>query len=65
VSLRRRADGSQAVFPHFVMDRAKPGMLTVNQAGERFVGKHLLPPVRPGHAAGPCAQSGHPGLPGV
>ncbi|MDO8769801.1 MAG: FAD-dependent oxidoreductase [Burkholderiaceae bacterium] len=37
VSIRKRADGSQAVFPHFVMDRAKPGMLTVNQAGERFV----------------------------
>jgi succinate dehydrogenase/fumarate reductase flavoprotein subunit len=37
VSLRRRADGSTAVFPHFVMDRAKPGFLTVNQAGERFV----------------------------
>ncbi|RUP25084.1 MAG: FAD-dependent oxidoreductase [Curvibacter sp.] len=37
VSLRRRPDGSQAVFPHFVMDRAKPGMVTVNQAGERFV----------------------------
>ena len=37
VSLRKRSDGSQAVFPHFVMDRAKPGMLTVNQAGERFV----------------------------
>lgn len=37
VSLRRRPDGSQAVFPHFVMDRAKPGMLTVNAAGERFV----------------------------
>lgn len=37
VSLRRRADGSTAVFPHFVMDRAKPGMLTVNQAGQRFV----------------------------
>lgn len=37
VSIRARADGSQAVFPHFVMDRAKPGMLTVNQAGERFV----------------------------
>lgn len=37
VSLRRRADGSQAVFPHFVMDRAKPGMITVDQAGERFV----------------------------
>jgi succinate dehydrogenase/fumarate reductase flavoprotein subunit len=37
VSLRRRADGSTAVFPHFVMDRAKPGMITVNQRGERFV----------------------------
>lgn len=37
VSTRQREDGSQAVFPHFMMDRAKPGMLTVNQAGERFV----------------------------
>ncbi len=37
VSIRPRPDGSKAVFPHFVMDRAKPGMLTVNQAGERFV----------------------------
>jgi len=37
VSLRRRPDGSTAVFPHFVMDRAKPGMITVNQDGERFV----------------------------
>ncbi|WP_416548156.1 FAD-dependent oxidoreductase [Limnohabitans sp. DCL3] len=37
VSLRPRPDGSTAVFPHFVMDRAKPGMITVNQAGERFV----------------------------
>ncbi|SCK29814.1 Succinate dehydrogenase/fumarate reductase, flavoprotein subunit [Variovorax sp. HW608] len=37
VSRRRRADGSTGVFPHFVMDRAKPGMLTVNRAGERFV----------------------------
>lgn len=37
VSKRRRPDGSIGVFPHFVMDRAKPGMLTVNQAGERFV----------------------------
>jgi succinate dehydrogenase/fumarate reductase flavoprotein subunit len=35
--LRKRPDGSTAVFPHFVMDRAKPGMITVNQAGERFV----------------------------
>jgi len=37
VSRRQRPDGSQAVFPHFMMDRAKPGMLTVNRAGERFV----------------------------
>ena len=37
VSRRRRPDGSTAVFPHFVMDRAKPGFLTVNQAGQRFV----------------------------
>ena len=37
VSLRQRADGSRAVFPHFVMDRAKPGMITVNLAGERFL----------------------------
>lgn len=37
VSRRQREDGTQAVFPHFMMDRAKPGMLTVNQAGERFV----------------------------
>jgi succinate dehydrogenase/fumarate reductase flavoprotein subunit len=37
VSVRRRADGSHAVFPHFLMDRAKPGMITVNEAGRRFV----------------------------
>ena len=37
VSLRKRVDGSMASFPHFVMDRAKPGMLVVNHAGQRFV----------------------------
>ena len=37
VSIRRRADGSTAAFPHFVMDRGKPGMLTVNQAGRRYL----------------------------
>ena len=37
VSLRKRADGSQAVFPHFVMDRGKPGMMSVTQSGRRFV----------------------------
>jgi len=37
VSLRQRPDGSTAVWPHFVMDRAKPGMITVNRAGRRFL----------------------------
>jgi hypothetical protein len=37
VSRRTRADGSTAVFPHFVMDRAKPGTMVVNQAGRRFL----------------------------
>lgn len=37
VSIRKRPDGSTAVWPHFVMDRAKPGMLCVNQAGQRFI----------------------------
>jgi len=37
VSIRTRPDGSKAVFPHFVMDRGKPGMITVNKAGRRFV----------------------------
>jgi glycine/D-amino acid oxidase-like deaminating enzyme len=36
VSLRRRKDGSQAVFPHFVLDRAKPGTLVVDASGRRF-----------------------------
>lgn len=37
VSTRRRADGSIAVFPHFVLDRGKPGTIVVNAAGRRFV----------------------------
>lgn len=37
VSLRPRPDGTTAVFPHFVMDRAKPGMVTVDRTGRRFV----------------------------
>lgn len=36
VSKRQRADGSWAVFPHFVFDRSKPGTVAVNQKGERF-----------------------------
>jgi len=37
VSLRRRADGSTAVFPHFVFDRSKPGIIAVGRDGRRFV----------------------------
>lgn len=37
VSVRKRSDGSMAVFPHFIMDRCKPGMVTVNKSGRRFV----------------------------
>jgi hypothetical protein len=37
VSLRQRNDGSTAVFPHFVFDRAKPHMVTVDSSGRRFL----------------------------
>lgn len=41
VSIRSRADGSKAVFPHFVLDRAKPGTLVVNAEGRRFLNESL------------------------
>jgi succinate dehydrogenase/fumarate reductase flavoprotein subunit len=37
VSVMRRRDGSEAVYPHILLDRAKPGLIAVNEAGERFV----------------------------
>ncbi|MET0167418.1 MAG: FAD-dependent oxidoreductase [Vicinamibacterales bacterium] len=37
VSVRTRRDGGTAVFPHFVLDRAKPGTVVVNARGNRFV----------------------------
>ena len=37
VSIRPRADGSTAVFPHFVLDRGKPGLIAVDGKGRRFV----------------------------
>lgn len=36
-SVRQRRDGSRAVFPHFVLDRAKPGVIAVDGEGKRFV----------------------------
>jgi succinate dehydrogenase/fumarate reductase flavoprotein subunit len=32
-----RKDGTTAVYPHIVLDRAKPGLIAVNGAGRRFV----------------------------
>jgi succinate dehydrogenase/fumarate reductase flavoprotein subunit len=36
-SIAKRKDGSTAVYPHIVLDRAKPGLVAVNSAGRRFV----------------------------
>ncbi len=36
-SIAKREDGSTAVYPHIVLDRAKPGLIAVNSAGRRFV----------------------------
>lgn len=37
ISVRRRRDGTTAVFPHFVLDRGKPGLIAIDGAGRRFV----------------------------
>lgn len=37
VSIRGRRDGSIAVFPHFVLDRGKPGLIAIDSTGRRFV----------------------------
>jgi 3-oxosteroid 1-dehydrogenase len=36
-SVLNQPDGSQSIYPHIVLDRAKPGLLAVNRAGRRFV----------------------------
>ena len=41
VSITRRADGSEGLFPHLSLDRAKPGLIAVNSAGRRFVNEGL------------------------
>jgi succinate dehydrogenase/fumarate reductase flavoprotein subunit len=40
-SLFKRADGSCAMFPHTVTDRAKPGIIAINASGKRFVNEAL------------------------
>ncbi len=37
VSIVPRRDGSKGLFPHLVLDRAKPGLIAVNSDGRRFV----------------------------
>ncbi|QOG20513.1 MULTISPECIES: FAD-dependent oxidoreductase [Bradyrhizobium] len=36
-SVMAQADGHVSVFPHIMLDRAKPGLLAVNRSGRRFV----------------------------
>jgi succinate dehydrogenase/fumarate reductase flavoprotein subunit len=36
-SVMRRPDGATLVYPHIILDRAKPGLIAVNSAGRRFV----------------------------
>jgi len=60
VSMRRRSDGSTAVFPHFVMDRAKPGMITVNAKGERFLNESTSY-----HLFGLAMQQAHQSAPSI
>jgi NAD(P)-dependent dehydrogenase (short-subunit alcohol dehydrogenase family) len=35
-SIAKRADGTTAVYPHIVLDRAKPGLIAVGRDGRRF-----------------------------
>jgi len=37
VSIDQRAGEREVRYPHFAWDRAKPGLIAVNRAGERFV----------------------------
>jgi len=37
VSVVPRPDGTKGLFPHLVLDRAKPGLIAVNSTGRRFV----------------------------
>ena len=37
VSVVPRSNGTKGLFPHLVLDRAKPGLIAVNSVGQRFV----------------------------
>lgn len=36
-SILKRPHGEDLIWPHIILDRAKPGLIAVNSAGERFV----------------------------
>jgi succinate dehydrogenase/fumarate reductase flavoprotein subunit len=36
-SVTTRADGTKGLYPHIILDRAKPGLIAVNATGRRFV----------------------------
>ncbi|MGR3377866.1 FAD-dependent oxidoreductase [Salipiger abyssi] len=59
-STRRRADGSTAVFPHFVLDRSKPGTVCVDLKGRRFVNETISY-----HAFGKAMLAGGPDTAGA
>jgi len=42
ISLHRTREGNTAVYPHFFLDRGKPGVIAVDQAGHRFVTKEAV-----------------------
>ena len=60
VSLRQRADGSTAAFPHFVFDRAKPGTITVDGQGQRFLNESTSY-----HLFGIAMQAAHQKAPSI
>jgi hypothetical protein len=57
-SVVRRDDGSVGVFPHIIMDRAKPGLVAVGGNGRRFVNEginyHEFSVAQYRHDAVPC-----------
>jgi succinate dehydrogenase/fumarate reductase flavoprotein subunit len=40
-SITPRRDGSKGLYPHLLLDRAKPGLIAVNARGERFVNEAI------------------------
>jgi hypothetical protein len=42
-SIVSREDGTTGVFPHIVLDRAKPGLIAVDARSRRFVNEGVGP----------------------